>query len=438
MAKSRVDQINEQYTARAAVSDKVQALADKETGGEQLTAEEVAEVTQLQTQFDEITASINRLEKAEAMAAATAKPITPYGQAEELGDKVYQQVKTPDVKGAKVARMVISMAAAKGNPDAAARFAANTLHDQQVAAALTTQTATGGGVLVPVDYRQELIELLRPESVVRSMNPIVLPMPRGNATIPKIVSGATAGYIGSDSDAGLTGQEFGDLQLSTKKLAALVPVSNDLLGFSSHAVEQIVISDLISALAERQDLAFIRGDGSNNTPKGLRFWAPPATHLITASDGATLAKVKADLAKLDLALRNANVKMRKPGYLMSPRTYEFLAALVDGNGNPAFPSLEDMKLKNRPVGITTQIPDNLGGGGDESEITLCDFSNAVIGEAESLEIAISTEATYTDTNGDTVSAFQRDQTLVRAIEQHDFGMRHDPSVAVLTGVNWTP
>jgi hypothetical protein len=37
-----------------------------------------------------------------------------------------------------------------------------------------------------------------------------------------------------------------------------------------------------------------------------------------------------------------------------------------------------------------------------------------------------------------VAAFSQDQTVVRAIVQHDVGMRHDASVAVLAQVKWTP
>jgi hypothetical protein len=65
------------------------------------------------------------------------------------------------------------------------------------------------------------------------------------------------------------------------------------------------------------------------------------------------------------------------------------------------------------------------------------MADAVIGDATSIIIDTSTEAAYHD-GTQVVAAFSQDQTVVRAIVQHDFGMRHDASVAVLTQVTWAP
>ena len=59
-------------------------------------------------------------------------------------------------------------------------------------------------------------------------------------------------------------------------------------------------------------------------------------------------------------------------------------------------------------------------------------------DSMSLELAVSREGTYVDGGGNTVSAFQADQTLVRAIAEHDFQVRHDASVAVIQLVLWVP
>lgn len=55
-----------------------------------------------------------------------------------------------------------------------------------------------------------------------------------------------------------------------------------------------------------------------------------------------------------------------------------------------------------------------------------------------IEIAMSTEAAYKDAAGNMQAAFSRDETVMRAIVQHDIGMRHLPALAVLTGVTWAP
>jgi hypothetical protein len=56
----------------------------------------------------------------------------------------------------------------------------------------------------------------------------------------------------------------------------------------------------------------------------------------------------------------------------------------------------------------------------------------------SLELAVSREGTYVDANANTVSAFQSDQTLIRAIAEHDFQVRHDQAIAVIQNVRYAP
>ena len=95
-----------------------------------------------------------------------------------------------------------------------------------------------------------------------------------------------------------------------------------------------------------------------------------------------------------------------------------------------------MELHGYPIFTTTQIPNNLGGGGDETEITFADFDEVVIGDTMRIEISISTEASIKDGGGNVVSLFQTDQTAIRAISEHDLVPRHDSAIAVINGVTW--
>ena len=235
----------------------------------------------------------------------------------------------------------------------------------------------------------------------------------------------------------MTGQTFDNLKLTAKKLTGLVPISNDLLAYSgtSPNVDKLVVDDLTGAMSSREDKAFIRDDGTLETPKGLLAWAL-AGFKFAASVGDTIQKVETDLNKLILALESVNANMGAPGWIMSPRSFRFLEGMRDGYGNKVYPEMKDGNLKGYPVGKTTQVPNNLGAGTNQSEIYFVDFNDCFIGEDETLLIDYSKEATYKDDSGNFVSAFQRDQTLVRVIAKHDFGPRHVESVAVLTAVTW--
>jgi HK97 family phage major capsid protein len=301
---------------------------------------------------------------------------------------------------------------------------------------LSAGDPAAGGMLVPPGWYADLIEFLRPMSIVRRMNPIILPMPVGSLTMPKLAGGATASYIGENRAAVLTQPEFGDLTLVRKKLAALVPISNDLLRYSSPAADVVVRDDLVAAMAQRSDKAFIRDDGTVYTPKGIRNWTP-AANLIPANATESLQNTTTDLGKLIVALKGKNVRMLRPGWMFSVRTEQYLLTKQTATGQFAF--REEMlrgTFWGMPYGVTTQILDTGGVGGNESEIYLVDFADVVIGESLNLLIDVSMEAAYEDNSGNVISAFSRDQTVVRAIQEHDLGMRHDFSSAILTNVLW--
>ena len=438
--------INELRSERAKVNASVQALALIEAGGGELTAAQLQEFTDLQATFANLTAQITRMEAAESIAAAAAVPVDralgaahqPAAPPAAAAPASLPAVpRMPDAPGAKMSRMVRALVVAQGNQQAAANFAANNGFGDDVAMALNTLTPGAGGVLVPSNMAREVIELWRPQSVVRRLGARSLPLSNGNITLPRLKGGAVVGYIGSDTDIPTTGQTFDNLKLSSKQLAGLVPISNDLLAYSgiSPNVDKLVVDDLTAAMSSREDKAFIRDDGSLETPKGLLAWALSGFKFV-ASDGATLQKVETDLNKLILALENVNANMGAPGWIMSPRSFRFLEGLRDGNGNKVYPEMKDGNLKGYPVGKTTQVPNNLGAGSNASEIYFVDFNDCFIGEDETLLIDYSKEASYKDEGGNMVSAFQRNQTLVRVIAKHDFGPRHVESIAILTGVTW--
>jgi HK97 family phage major capsid protein len=347
----------------------------------------------------------------------------------------------PREKGDSLGRLTRLLAATRGFAPMALYMARNDWnmneHDP-VVRALATNVNTAGGFLVKDEMATEIIELLRPASIVRSFNPMMVSMTGGSLTMEKVTGGATAEYIGEGDDAPVTQQTFGQIVLTWKKLAAIVPISNDLLRKSSTDVDRIVRNDLIAAFAQREDRAFLRSTGSVHTPRGLRYQAIANNVFASTQAGgaATLAEVDGDLSKMLLRLRNANARMRNVGWMMSPRSEYYLMGLVNTSGQYVFrDEMNNGTLRKYPYKTSTEIPDDLGTGNDESEVYLVDFSEVVIADSEQITLSMSEEATYND-GGTLRSAFSRDQTLMKAIAEHDLGLRHDGSVVVLTTVAW--
>ena len=380
----------------------------------------------------------NQREAAKASAVRTGGPVDA---------QVILDVQEKRAPGITMARTVRALAAGKGDLVRAEKFANDVLKDQIVARsfAAAASSAVDGGYALQGTFSAEIIELLRPIAVVRSLGPNIVPLD-GTYTQNRLIGGAAGGYIGENKDIPASKGKLGQLKLSAKKLAALVPVSNDLLRREGGAsADAAVRDDLMISLANTEDVSFLRSQGSQYSPKGMRYWVLPS-NLIQASslaglDGGPLVQaVKSDLGKLKLALRSANVRFIRPGFVISPRTEYFLQNLLNSQGFPVFEAeMATGKLNGYPYRVTTQLPENLTVSGvtNCTEIYFADFADVTIGDAPQIGIEFSTEASYIDpTTGSLVSAFSQDQTVMRVIIEHDLGMRHQEGLAILNGVTW--
>jgi len=331
--------------------------------------------------------------------------------------------------------------------------------------ALQAGIGPSGGFIVPPEYVNEIIELLRPRVVVRAANPRTMPMPRGTMTLPGQTAAATATYGSETGQINASQQGLGQIVATYKKLTALVPVTNDLMRYASPAADAFVRDDLVKVTALREDLAFLTGDGTSDTPKGflgfannyvanqggtVGVWLSTADstyavggQFITSNESYTLTTVANELAGLVEKLDAANVSDIRRRWFFHPRIFNYLNNLLNSLGVYVYrDELSRGTLLGYPFSKSTQIPTNLWDTNAASKIGtfifLVEMDDALILDSMQLELAVSREGTYYDANNNLQSAFQKDQTLIRAIAEHDFQMRHLPSIAVNQGVIWAP
>lgn len=421
--------IEELRRKRAEINAQVQLLAAKDAEAS-LSAEELTQFESLSKEFDEITAQIGRLEAAERMNATHAKPVSKNGSA-----AVHTKKEAEQYQGATFARLAMSIAASKGDLEGAARFANDTIGDGDVALAIET-SAGSGGALVPQNTAMEVIELLRNRTIVRRLGARSMPLPNGNMSLPRMAGGSTSSYVGEGSDVLASNAALDDVKLSAKTMITLVPISNQLIGHAGRNVENLVLQDMLASMSVREDKAFLRDDGSSSTPKGFKKTAMDAGRTVPWSGTAGLATIDAYLDSLILKLMESNSLMISPGWGLSPRSYMTLFGLRDGNGNKVYPEMSSGMLKGYPIQHTNTIPSNLGTGTNETEIYFADFNDVLIGESGSFAIDFSREATYKDDQGNLVSAFSRNQSLIRVVTEHDIGFRHNEGLVLGTGVTW--
>jgi HK97 family phage major capsid protein len=298
-----------------------------------------------------------------------------------------------------------------------------------------------GGSLVPEQFAAEIIALLRNATAIRRLGYRQMDLSGGNLTIGRQTSAATAAYFAEGAVISTSKPGTDQVRLSAKKLGAVTPVSNDLIRQASVSAEEFVRADLIAVMAIREDLAFLRGDGTVDTPRGLRTEVA-AANIYAATAVApkvpTLQEVRTELAKAKYFLRknNVDVTAEQLAWVFNPRTRYFLELLQDGNGNNAIfaTELAQGRLWGIPFVDTMQVPDNLGGG-DESEIYLYRKDEFMIGDHMQMEITVDPNGTYEE-GGVAKSGFSRDETPIRVISAHDSRLRHNISGVVVTTVRW--
>jgi HK97 family phage major capsid protein len=338
---------------------------------------------------------------------------------------------------------LVCLAAARMDPDKALKIAKQKKEPEPVIKILTAGEAVNGGVLISPEHSDELIDLLAPRTVVRRHVRDVQDLSGGSLDIPRLTADAATSWGGEIEEIRESQPTFGQLVMRPFQQKVLVPLSNTMLRRGGARVATIVRNSTLRSMALGEDRAFISSPGSEHRPKGLKFWAPDANRLtaqaFTGTAAQRLEKVTADIGNMVLTLEEQNVPMTSPVWLMAPRTRMYLMTARDGNGNLMF---YDELLRGRlwgwPVETSTHIVRNEGAGADESAIYLFDADEFMLGQGMSLQVDMSTEGTFVDADGNVVSAFQRNLTLLRVINEVDFKPRHAEAVVTLSGVTWSP
>lgn len=332
-------------------------------------------------------------------------------------------------------RAVKCIHASGGDIERAAFAAERKFGDAEMARefkALSATVPTDGGYLVPEVYASEIIELLYPATVIYALGARRLGMTNGNLNIPKTRSGSRAMFVGENRQISKTEPKFGNLKLSAKKLTALIPMSNDLLRSTNFDNDVIVGQDITKQMALGVDYGALMGTGGEFQPVGVtknpNVLTLDATKLDAeyASSAGVLTAAFPNF--LVAAVLKNNVLAGSLGFTFNTSVEQFFKNLRDGVGNFIF--AEEMNKNGTLVGYPYRSTNLLETVGGKTKIIFGDWNDLVIGEQGALEIETSREASWTDDTGKLVSAFENDQTLVRAINNVDTGLRHDESFAV--------
>ena len=239
---------------------------------------------------------------------------------------------------------------------------------------------------VPTIQRPDMfIEALRARQVLSGLGATYIPGLTNRVRMPKIATGATAGFVEEAGDVADQSQADDGVTLQPRTLGAYADISRLLMLESVPAIEQVVQDDLLRSVADAIELAAINGSGSSGNPTGILNTS--GVNDLDISAGTDVAALTwadiTDLVKLveeDNGVVNANAL----GFLTNAKVKSKLANTSKVASTDSIMLLNDPwnSLYGYPIAFSTNVPSNLNpgdGGTDASAMIFGDFSQLMIG-----------------------------------------------------------
>jgi len=344
----------------------------------------------------------------------------------------------------------------EGTRDAMNALNSGDKNEREMAArALGTAVLGSGGALVGPTDAGPLLDFLHPMAVVRALGASVLPMPSGTMSTPYLDTGSTASYVGENSGANESSPTDALLVFTRKILQGVIAISKELARESSYAVDIFLRRHLAARMAAREDLAFIRGDGTAHTPRGMKYWAEQ----IGAAESATgeahsfdrtesgapdVFEITATALKAMRLPIDENVPADRPGWIMKPRTaFGLMSKRGATSEQEVFPEVRGGTFYGAPYRMSTQIPQNLAGDaagngtGNKTELYYAHFGSLAIAESMALEVEAYDGGAYKDSSGNIASGITNREVVIAAAQGHDFGaLYRGKEVVIVTSIDW--
>ena len=250
--------------------------------------------------------------------------------------------------------------------------------------AITGEAVTDN--FVPTIQRPDMfIEALRARQVLSGLGATYIPGLTNRVRMPKIATGATAGFVEEAGDVADQSQADDGVTLQPRTLGAYADISRLLMLESVPAIEQVVQDDLLRSVADAIELAAINGSGASGNPTGILNTS--GVNDLDISAGTDVAALTwadiTDLVKLveeDNGVVNANAL----GFLTNAKVKSKLANTSKVASTDSIMLLNDPwnSLYGYPIAFSTNVPSDLDpgdGGSDASAMIFGDFSQLMIG-----------------------------------------------------------
>jgi HK97 family phage major capsid protein len=393
--------------------------------------EEFAEVaTSDETTTEETTDEVDETAVKALITEAITKKVDEIEVAEKISAAAVEVAKTLGEQRKAVS--VIKTTSAQDQANVKSFFRAVLSNDYAALKTLSTGSNAAGGYTVPSDLSLEIIRNASLEygAARRLFSNRVFSGPGNTIDILKEANGITAYWTGEGVAKSSSQPSFGLVTLALKKLATIVPFTDEMLEDTGFDLIGYVKELAGRGFAKEEDLAFLMGTGSpytglmNDTNVNIvriagtnpkAFTVDDLQALIDATPSTFLSGAKFAMNRMGRSVIRL-MKDENENFIFSPATA----------GNPS-------TVLGYPVEEIDVLPDLSVTGNNKPIAAFGDFKTAgVVATKGALAVKQLTEATITDVDGTTeLNLAQQDMTALRFVERVGFLLKQPKAVSVL-------
>lgn len=296
-------------------------------------------------------------------------------------------------------------------------------NDKQKLQILSEGTAADGGYLVPEEFANVIIEDVRDKNIMRQFAS-VMTTTTDTVHIPSLTSRPKAAWRSEKAVKNTSTASFTENVLTPYSLAAIVPLSNELVSDASLGVGGSIVNYIAglmsTALAEEEEKAFWTGSGTGR-PTGVDGGGY-TLRTVAAGAGATDSQ-RAD-AIINAYHNTPQGYRNKAVWVGNMGTWSEVGRLKDSQNRYLLTDLAGsptQTLKGRPV-----YESNFLAGGT---LLFGAFEYYQIVDREGISVRVSDEATVAST-----SAFEKNLTYVRVEKRVDAELLLPAAVTKVTGI----
>jgi HK97 family phage major capsid protein len=297
-----------------------------------------------------------------------------------------------------------------------------------------------GGTMVAPPTFGDVIPLIRPEAALLAAGATSFPLPpNGRHVRPRITAAPSVQAVAESQDAPETDMGTDQMELSARKIAGMVRISEEATSFTSGTIDNYAKAELDRSLGLKLDAYGFYGTGGPSIPAGLTSAAYSAAVINVATayptgkgigtNGNTLLPEYGDLLPALIGERSFNMDATKACWVMRPGAYAAALgvradAVIPGDGQGPlvdilrrFADGQRGQFRGRKVVQTTNVR------GDKTKGTSgATLSDAFFGLWQHCIVA--TYGAVQFRQGDDANTVKRGQFLIRGTMFGDIGFEY--------------